>query len=75
VVPGDTESVHRVVRHLLDRDRRAGWRRNLVAHVDEAEGLPAPGFEIGSHPLAGADVLEVDAPVREARERVVGERD
>ena len=73
-MPGDAQVVHGVVGDLLDRHVRSGRRRGLVAHPQQAQGPPALRLEAGPQRLGGGDEIEVDAPVREPRERLVRER-
>ena len=73
-MPGDTQLVHDVVGHLLDRPDTAGRRRRLVVHPQQARGPLARGLEAGPQRLGSSDEIEVDTPVREPSQRLVRER-
>src|SRR3712207_6950503 len=57
----------------LFRSPPARRRRRLVAHPHERRRQPAARLETLSQALGDGDRLDVDAPVRQPRERLVGE--
>jgi hypothetical protein len=77
-VPGDPERVRVVVGDLFDlqfRGGRGGAGRDLspVPHPDELGREPARRFEVLAVALGHLGIVEVEAPVLEARQGLVGE--
>jgi hypothetical protein len=73
-VPVHAERDHVVVGDLLDAHLGRGREGAVMAHPHEPLSQPAQCLERLPERLARADVLEVDAPVPKAGERLVGER-
>ena len=67
--------MHRVVGDLVHRDVRPRRRRGLVAHPHQALRLPAEGREPGAQCVGDGHDVEVQAPVLQPVQRLVGDGD
>lgn len=74
-MPDQAQFVDGVVWDLVDAQLRRRRRRRFMEHVEQSQRLPAERLEFTTPRLGGADHIEIDAPVCEVGERLVGNGD